>query len=376
MLKKLIFLTALHLIQSNAFSIQPRIIHGHLSRPGQFPSYVFFHTAGTNGTRVMGCGGALISDRYLIRLRSLIPCLWSHEKINLLLFLLHRWVVTAAHCLIHKDIIFLYNGQFSKAAFDQSERVEPSNQYSHPLFIDDKSYAHDFGSYSWISWILIPIHRKISSTSFFKTSHFWIPKGLIQLSGRTKFTKHIQPGKLPADCGKLSDFETVTVAGAGLTSFEQQNPDGALRHTDLFAIPQDQWINLLKFHAEADSLICAYSPSGKSICHGDSGGPLFRKSDKTLIGLISFIQDVRYKGSVVQLQAFAKITYFYEWISEITGIELPICWNNCLIELDILDSKGRRWRREGDILSIVFTLCSMNKSTLITMNINTLVIWL
>lgn len=63
MIRAIILVIALHLIQINAYSIQPRIISGRLSRPGQFPFFVFFHTAGTNGTRVMGCGGTLISDR-------------------------------------------------------------------------------------------------------------------------------------------------------------------------------------------------------------------------------------------------------------------------------------------------------------------------
>lgn len=106
---------------------------------------------------------------------------------------------------------------------------------------------------------------------------------------------------------------------------EQKNPDGALRHADLFAIPQNSWTNLLKFNAEADSIVCAYSPTGHSMCHGDSGGPLIRKSDKALIGVSSFIQYAEYKGDALQLQNFANISYFFGWISEITGMELATC---------------------------------------------------
>lgn len=65
-------------------------------------------------------------------------------------FSILRWVVTAAHCLIHKDDIFVYNGQFSKDAFDRSERVKPCNQHIHPSFVDDKTFRYDIGPYKWI----------------------------------------------------------------------------------------------------------------------------------------------------------------------------------------------------------------------------------
>lgn len=57
-----------------------------------------------------------------------------------------RWVVTAAHCLIHKEDIFVYNGRFSIKAHNQSERVSFSNQHMYPQF-DNKTNAYDIGSY-------------------------------------------------------------------------------------------------------------------------------------------------------------------------------------------------------------------------------------
>lgn len=64
MSKLYLLLFVLQFAGSYAYSIQPRIINGHLSRTGQFPSFVFFHTDGSGGNKIMGCGGTLISDRY------------------------------------------------------------------------------------------------------------------------------------------------------------------------------------------------------------------------------------------------------------------------------------------------------------------------
>lgn len=106
---------------------------------------------------------------------------------------------------------------------------------------------------------------------------------------------------------------------------DQKNLDGTQRYADLSVIPQRDWLTSLKFYGEPDSLITAYSPIGKSICHGDSGGPLIRKSDKTLIGVTSLVQLSKHKGEPIVLQVFTNLAYFSSWISEKTGIKLPVC---------------------------------------------------
>lgn len=47
------------------------------------------------------------------------------------------------------------------------------------------------------------------------------------------------------------------------------------------------------------------------------GGPLVRIKDNTLIGLTSFI--------LSHISIFTNIHYYFEWISEVTGIDLPKC---------------------------------------------------
>lgn len=58
---------------------------------------------------------------------------------------LFRWVVTAAHCLKHRDDIFVYNGRFSIDAFNSSERVDSSKQHIYPHY-DNETSAYDIGA--------------------------------------------------------------------------------------------------------------------------------------------------------------------------------------------------------------------------------------
>lgn len=50
---------------SNGFEIQPRIIKGVRNKIGFFPYYVYLEIHGNQKDKVSGCGGTLISDRYL-----------------------------------------------------------------------------------------------------------------------------------------------------------------------------------------------------------------------------------------------------------------------------------------------------------------------
>lgn len=52
------------------------------------------------------------------------------------------------------------------------------------------------------------------------------------------------------------------------------------------------------------------------------GGPLLRKSDGTMIGVTSAL--IRYDVTVTK-QYFTRIHHYFDWISEITGLELPKC---------------------------------------------------
>lgn len=59
-----------------------------------------------------------------------------------------------------------------------------------------------------------------------------------------------------------------------------------------------------------------------------SGGPVIYQKDHALIGIISYLNygvDEDSKATIIFAQVCSKISYYFDWISQITGIELPKC---------------------------------------------------
>jgi secreted trypsin-like serine protease len=66
---------------------------------------------------------------------------------------------------------------------------------------------------------------------------------------------------------------------------------------------------------DPDTEICAGDPvNGKTICHGDSGGPLMKLVDGqwTLVGIVEGVR--RSKPECLSLGYFTKVSAYYDWI--------------------------------------------------------------
>lgn len=70
-------------------------------------------------------------------------------------------------------------------------------------------------------------------------------------------------------------------------------------------------------------MLCSQTNANQTVCNGDSGCPLVRQNDSKLLGIASFVGP---KGCGSGLpQVFSNISSFYQWISKLTGIQLPKC---------------------------------------------------
>lgn len=54
------------------------------------------------------------------------------------------------------------------------------------------------------------------------------------------------------------------------------------------------------------------------------GGPMVKKSDGSLIGILSFAHGTT-DPPVIEVQVYTRVHAYYDWIKEMTGISTPVC---------------------------------------------------
>lgn len=114
--------------------------------------------------------------------------------------------------------------------------------------------------------------------------------------------------------------------GIGRTEFDRPAADITLRHGFSVVIPNSKCESALSQHPDPSSVICAHAIRRRNIYAGDSGGPLIREKDGSLIGVTSHASIIRLPNyTLVEFQLFTKVASFYQWISNITGLSLPNC---------------------------------------------------
>lgn len=151
---------------------------------------------------------------------------------------------------------------------------------------------------------------------------------LLKLSRPIRFSQNIQPVKLPNNCDELGIGEAMRSIGSGLTNLNHtaMQLDGLVRHVTLETI--DPKLNpLIVEHGYVNppspSLIFTDSPDEvyRGPLPGDSGGPLIRLKDGVQYGIAKSIG----LNESNTYQAYTKISYFFDWISHVTGLKLPKC---------------------------------------------------
>lgn len=139
--------------------------------------------------------------------------------------------------------------------------------------------------------------------------------------------ENVQAAKLPTDCQSPAINEAVIVAGAGIDKIHRlyDNPP-VLRyaHTHTIACTSSRVGDGL----ELDSLICAQVVDSQSAYSGDSGGPMIREEDGTLIGTLAFViedDEIYDFDNHIHYQVSTNIRYYFDWIADVTGLDMPKC---------------------------------------------------
>lgn len=220
-----------------------------------------------------------------------------------------RWVLTAAHCLdnIAEGITLHFGLWQSNEKFENGRTtmtVFPDEVMKHPEY-DANELIHDVG--------------------------------IIKLSKTIPFNHYIQPVKFTSNC-KFEDGEDVIAIGNGYQTRGGKLAD-YLQFAPLITTTNYHCNLVFPFLNYRKTNFCAHSTDMRSVCHGDSGGPLIRDLDDALVGIASFIHENGCDEGLPQV--FTSITLYQEWIASVTDLtNIPKCekadddnW-----EYDIIDS--------------------------------------
>lgn len=252
------------MIQTNvALKLKPKIFKGESTVRGQFPFFALL-TFPLNKETITVCGGSLISD---------------------------EWVLTAAHCIESVNQAKVYLGLHriddDESQFRQMYLVFEHNFYSHFGF-NDKGISQDIA--------------------------------LVRLPTKVQFNEFIQPIRLTNR--EFAPNLDLILIGNGVLNYGDDQISPTLQYTELSTIPMRTCMSVFPFLEKEKYLdvFCASSHLGSSACHGDSGGPLISKDDRTLIGISNFGHTMGCDKGFPQV--YTHVFLHREWIEMITGLDL------------------------------------------------------
>lgn len=123
-------------------------------------------------------------------------------------------------------------------------------------------------------------------------------------------------------CSSPSDGIDVIAIGNGITSDDAQIVAPILQYAEMKTTTLLSCVKLFPSLLFRKSVICVQGEEQRSVCHGDSGGPLIAPK-RSLIGLTSFGSEKGCQDNAPQI--FTRIFSYSKWIQEVTGVE---CKNN------------------------------------------------
>lgn len=243
-----------------AFRTQSKIINGNTASLGEFPFFSLLVFPVEVGTSLV-CGGSLITSEFIL---------------------------TAAHCTVRSDRVKIMLGY---------------------LKIDEQNEIQQF---------------QVPKKNFLIHSSFTLDKmtndiALIRLPEKEKLTRSIKPVQLSA-C-QFRKYIDVIAIGSGSTILNTYEMAPNLQYAHLKTISMEMCIKCYPFLNEECDLICAWSPNNSSIYRGDSGGPLIKANDGTLLAISNFGNQKNSDKNIPQ--AFTFLQCHFDWISKMTGLPLP-----------------------------------------------------
>nr|XP_042134585.1 putative serine protease 47 isoform X1 [Peromyscus maniculatus bairdii] len=230
-----------------------------------------------------------------------------------------HWLVSTAHCFLNK----------SQAPGDYQVLLGNTQLYQRTQHTQKMS-----------------VNRIIKHPDFEKFHSFGSDIAMLQLCLPVNFTSYVVPACLPPKDTQLLNYTSCWITGWGMLSEDSKGkrswrgskgrkrrktrakllPPFSLQEGEV-GIIENELCNALYGQRPGQSrgyvheeMLCAGGLStGKSICRGDSGGPLicYQTSAWVLVGLASWGLDCRHP---IYPSVFTRVTYFTDWISQVKGL--------------------------------------------------------
>lgn len=241
-----------------------RIVGGEDAPDHAYPHQVsiqYKYPSQTGGVRHF-CGGAIVSNNY---------------------------VLSAAHCLYAKT------NQVAELT------VMAGTNLQNDLGVDGG------GTAVWFDCAEIIVNPQ------FDPSTMVADIALIRLASSITFGPTIRAIPLPKQ--DHADPITTVLTGWGYTNSSYVVPN-RLQRIELASMDVVQCDTYMTSWRVNECHVCTTAPEGKGACFGDSGGPLHKHSDGTLIGLVSF----GYPCALGKPDVYCRVQCYTDWITEtITG---------------------------------------------------------
>lgn len=264
---------ALSKAQFNAATInsddQTRITNGYNSTRGQFPYHVvvWTHYPEEAGEGIYLCGGALLSD---------------------------RWILTAAQCVAFMEYLEIEFGAYillddgNEDAGRVIRRVWPNNTFLHPLYTG-KEILNDVA--------------------------------LIRLDEPVEFSDTIEPIQL-VSANEWHYDSPAAVSGFGVFDPETKDFPEVLqwapyRTINNFLCAKDHSIKWATTILRRE-IICAVGTGGASACFGDYGNPLVTQSG-VLVGIQNGFSEDDCRS--VRPTVFIRVSSALNWIEQVSGLQ-------------------------------------------------------
>ncbi|XP_059484817.1 brachyurin-like [Neocloeon triangulifer] len=244
---------------AQSVSIGSRVVGGQEATPGAYPWQIYAEGF-ANGQVVYGCGGTLISDRH---------------------------VLTAAQCFEGAQIVRVYLGAHNVSATNEPNRVimETTDFTIHPEF----------------------------STNYYDNDI-----AVITLPRQVTINTYIDVANLPTGGDVGSDFLGAEGVFAGWGS-----SDGINSLTSILRFSRNTVVSKVECEAHygvnwmSAAKLCVETANQAGPCYGDAGSALIRESDKTIIGIFSFLDKLGcLNGFAV---GFTRVGQYVDWINGIVN---------------------------------------------------------